>query len=47
LDRFAATLLDRGWQGVVSVEVLNQELRELPVPEFARRAYSAAAPYWA
>ena len=47
LDRFAATLRERGWQGVVSVEVLSQELRELPVPEFAQRAWTAAARYWA
>jgi sugar phosphate isomerase/epimerase len=46
LDRFALTLLDRGWEGTVSVEVLNRELRELPVPEFADRARVAAARYW-
>jgi sugar phosphate isomerase/epimerase len=46
LDRFASTLLDRGWEGLVSVEVLNQELRELPVAEFARRAYESTARYW-
>jgi len=46
LDRFASTLLDRGWAGLVSVEVLSAELRELPVPEFARRAYQSTARYW-
>jgi sugar phosphate isomerase/epimerase len=46
LDRFAATLLDRGWDGVVSVEVISAELRRLPVAEFARRAYETTAPYW-
>ncbi|OHV29010.1 MULTISPECIES: sugar phosphate isomerase/epimerase family protein [Pseudofrankia] len=46
LDRFASTLLDRGFDGVVSVEVLNRELRALPVPEFARRAYASSARYW-
>jgi sugar phosphate isomerase/epimerase len=46
LDRFASTLLDRGWAGLVSVEVLNAELRELPVPQFARRAYESTARYW-
>jgi hypothetical protein len=30
----------------VSVEVLNRELRTLPVPEFARRAHDAAARFW-
>lgn len=46
LERFATTFLERGWEGVVSVEVLNRELRALPVPEFARRAYEATARYW-
>ena len=46
LDRFAGTLLDRGWTGTVSVEVLNAALRELPVPEFLARAYRSAARYW-
>jgi sugar phosphate isomerase/epimerase len=46
LDRFASTLLDRGWAGLVSVEVLSAELRELPVAEFARRAFESTARYW-
>ncbi|ADP83414.1 sugar phosphate isomerase/epimerase family protein [Pseudofrankia inefficax] len=46
LDRFATTLLERGFDGLVSVEVLNAELRQLPVPEFARRAYDSTARYW-
>jgi sugar phosphate isomerase/epimerase len=46
LGRFASTLLERGWAGVVSVEVLSAELRELGVPEFARRAYQSTARYW-
>jgi sugar phosphate isomerase/epimerase len=46
LERFATTFLERGWSGVVSVEVLNRELRTLPVAEFARRAHDATAPYW-
>jgi sugar phosphate isomerase/epimerase len=46
LERFASTLLDRGWEGDVSVEVLSDELAALPVPEFARRAYEATARYW-
>lgn len=46
LDRFASTLLERGWAGTVSVEVLSAELRELPVPEFARLAYDSTARYW-
>jgi sugar phosphate isomerase/epimerase len=46
LDRFATTLLERGFDGIVSVEVLSSQLRELPVPEFARRAHDSTARYW-
>jgi sugar phosphate isomerase/epimerase len=46
LERFASTLLDRGWDGLVSVEVLSRELRELPVAEFARLAYESSSRYW-
>ena len=46
LTRFASTLLDRGWDGIVSVEVLSGELRRLPVGEFATLAYETTAPYW-
>lgn len=46
LERFAATLRDRGWEGTVSVEVLNADLARLPVAEFARAAHDTAARYW-
>jgi sugar phosphate isomerase/epimerase len=46
LGRFAAAFLDRGWSGLVSVEVLSAELRQIPVPEFARLAYQASGRYW-
>jgi sugar phosphate isomerase/epimerase len=46
LDRFASTLRDRGWDGVVSVQVLSEELRQLPLPEFMRRAHDSALAYW-
>jgi sugar phosphate isomerase/epimerase len=46
LQRFAATLLDRGWDGTVSVEVLSAELREKPVDVLVGRLYAATAPYW-
>jgi sugar phosphate isomerase/epimerase len=46
LHCFAATLLDRGWDGTVSVEVLSTELRELPVDVLVGRLYATAAPYW-
>ena len=46
LSRFAATLLDRGWDGTVSVEVLSAQLRELPVDELVERLYTTPAAYW-
>jgi sugar phosphate isomerase/epimerase len=46
LERFADTFLRRGWEGLVSVEVLSDELRHLDIREFARRAYGSAARYW-
>lgn len=46
LERFASTLLDRGWAGLVTVEVLNRDLAVLPVTDFARTAYESTSPYW-
>ncbi|GAC1396766.1 MAG: hypothetical protein NVS4B6_27520 [Mycobacterium sp.] len=46
LDRFAATLLDRGWDGTVSVEVLSAELRQLPVDAMVERLYTTTSGYW-
>jgi sugar phosphate isomerase/epimerase len=46
LDRFAATLLDRGWDGVVSVEVLSAELRDLPVDVLVDRLHETTAQFW-
>jgi sugar phosphate isomerase/epimerase len=46
LERFASTLLERGWNGIVSVEVLSRALSELPLSEFARRAHTSTARYW-
>ncbi len=46
LDRFATTLLDSGWDGTVSVEVLSAELRQLPVDVVVRRIRDATAPFW-
>jgi sugar phosphate isomerase/epimerase len=46
LRRFAATLLDRGWQGLVSVEVLSSQLLTWPVSEIVRRIADTTAPYW-
>jgi sugar phosphate isomerase/epimerase len=46
LNRFASTLLDRGWDGLVSVEVLSEDLRSAPVDAVVQRAYDSSVPYW-
>jgi sugar phosphate isomerase/epimerase len=46
LARFATTLRDRGYDGIVSVEVLSAALRTVPVDELTRRLYDTTAPYW-
>jgi sugar phosphate isomerase/epimerase len=46
LERFAATLRGRGFDGVVSLQILSAELRQRPLAEFARTALESATPYW-
>ena len=46
LDRFAATLLEKGYDGIVSVEVLSAGLRELPIDVLVDRLYATTALYW-
>jgi sugar phosphate isomerase/epimerase len=46
LDRFARVLTDRGWSGLVSVEVLSAELRRLDLSDYTAAAYATTAPYW-
>ncbi len=46
LERFATTLRERGFDGVVSLQILSAELRQLPLAEFARTALETSAPYW-
>jgi sugar phosphate isomerase/epimerase len=46
LDRFATTLRDAGWDGLVSVEVLSAEIRTLPVDVLVRRIRDSTAPFW-
>src|SRR5262249_51619451 len=46
LDRFSTCLRAKGFRGPVSVEVLSEELRSLPVEEFARRTMDTSRPYW-
>ena len=45
LERFASTLLlERGWEGLVSIEVLSRDLGRLPVAEVRRLAYESTSP---
>jgi sugar phosphate isomerase/epimerase len=46
LERFATTLTGRGWDGLVSVEVLSAEHRRLDPATFARRAFETSRPFW-
>jgi sugar phosphate isomerase/epimerase len=46
LERFTSTLRDRGWDGVVSVEVLSARLNELPLDDFMVRAHESTARFW-
>jgi sugar phosphate isomerase/epimerase len=46
LERFASTLLDRGFDGVVGAEVLNAELRQEPVPSVLREIHDTMVRYW-
>jgi sugar phosphate isomerase/epimerase len=46
LERFCASLRARGWDGLVSVEVLSSAWRGGDLEAFARRAYETSAPYW-
>ena len=46
LDRFSACLRSKGFRGPVSVEVLSEELRAIPVEEFARGTMETSRRYW-
>jgi sugar phosphate isomerase/epimerase len=46
LRGFASRLRDRGWKGIVSVEVLATDLRKLSIADYAREAFATTAPYW-
>jgi sugar phosphate isomerase/epimerase len=46
LDRFVEILRGRGFAGTVSIEVLSEQLRALPIAEFAARAHRSAARFW-
>jgi sugar phosphate isomerase/epimerase len=46
LGGFSARLRAKSFRGPVSVEVLSEELRALPVKEFARQTMDTSLPYW-
>jgi sugar phosphate isomerase/epimerase len=46
LTRFVAAFDEKGYEGMVSVEIMSEELRALSYEEFARQAHDAAEPYW-
>jgi sugar phosphate isomerase/epimerase len=47
LHGFCGRLKAKGFDGVVSVEIINSEWRDRDIFEFARRAYDSTVPYWA
>ena len=46
LDRFCETLRAKGFDGVVSCEILSVETRAMPLAAFAERVYQASRRYW-
>jgi sugar phosphate isomerase/epimerase len=47
LDRYCAVMRQKGFDGVVSVEILNDEWRADPdLRQFARRAHDTSAAFW-
>jgi sugar phosphate isomerase/epimerase len=46
LAGFSARLRANGFRGPVSVEVLSEDLRAVPVEQFARRTMGTSLPYW-
>jgi sugar phosphate isomerase/epimerase len=46
LARFSQSLRARGFDGLVSIEILSKQWRGGDLAAFARRAYETTAPYW-
>jgi sugar phosphate isomerase/epimerase len=46
LGRFVSVFDDKGYDGMVGVEIMSEALRQLSYEEFARQAHDAAEPYW-
>lgn len=46
LERFCELLRDKGFDGVVSCEILSDETRRMDLGEFARRVYMSSRRFW-
>jgi len=46
LGRFVSVFAEKGYDGMVGVEIMSEQLRQLSYDEFARQAHDAAEPYW-
>ncbi|MFK7896547.1 MAG: sugar phosphate isomerase/epimerase family protein [Myxococcota bacterium] len=46
LDRFCDVIRAKGFNGIVSCEILSEETRGMARLEFAERVYSSCAKYW-
>jgi sugar phosphate isomerase/epimerase len=46
LATYCERMRAKGFDGVVSVEVLNAELRDMELADFTRRAYTATSRFW-
>jgi len=46
LDRFVETVLETGYAGGVTAEVVSERLRGLSATEYAEAVFAASAPYW-
>lgn len=47
VERFVRTFRDKGYHGMVSVEVLNADWRGRPLDDFACRCLASSAAFWA
>jgi len=46
LSRFVSVVRQIGFDGMISVEVLNEAWRERSIADFARQAFVSSKPYW-
>ncbi|NQZ96794.1 MAG: sugar phosphate isomerase/epimerase [Myxococcales bacterium] len=46
LERFCSLMRDKGFDGVVSCEILSEETRRMDLGEFAQRVYESSRSFW-